>query len=198
MYNWRSMTDKQREYVLNNRKLRKNPFHSLPHINEKGNFRFHITAACYEHKLIIGRDINRMSEFETLFLDRLLITNIELYAFSILPNHYHVLLETENITVTLKELFKLHQQTGFRWNAEDKTKGRRVWCNVLEHKIKSERHFWATMNYIHNNPVKHGCAEKWNDWPFTSAKDYIDSIGRQKAEEIWKEYDISRMGAWDI
>ena len=73
------MTDKQREYVLNNRKLSKNPFHSLPHISEKGNFRFHITAACYEHKLVIGRNINRMSEFETLFLDKINLVLVFLF-----------------------------------------------------------------------------------------------------------------------
>jgi putative transposase len=198
MYNWRKMTNEQREFVLKNRKLRKEPYHSLPHISKKGLFNYHISAACYEHKHIISRSLTRISNFDHILIKNLQEINIKIFAYSILPNHYHLLLETENITLALKTLFKLHQKTGYNWNIEDKTKGRKVWCNAMEHRIKSERHFWATVNYIHNNSIKHGYVEKWSDWPFSSASDYLKKVGYDEAVKIWKEYDISKMGDWDI
>jgi putative transposase len=68
----------------------------------------------------------------------------------------------------------------------------------METAIKSERHFWATVNYIHHNPVKHGHVDKWTDWPYSSAEAYLKSVGKEQALKNWKEYDISEMGKdWD-
>jgi putative transposase len=64
--------------------------------------------------------------------------------------------------------------------------------------MKSERHFWATINYIHHNPVKHGYVQHWQDWPFSSAAAYLESVGRKEAERVWHEYPITEYGkGWD-
>lgn len=60
--------------------------------------------------------------------------------------------------------------------------------------MKSERHVWATLNYIHNNPVKHGYVERWQDWPFSGAKQFIEKYGREKTLEIWREYPVLDYG----
>jgi putative transposase len=107
-------------------------------------------------------------------------------------------LVVESILLESK-LFKIHQKTGFEWNQEDHTKGRKVWFNALEHGIKSERHFWATVNYIHHNPVKHSYVEKWQDWPFSSAENYLETVGKEQALKTWQEFNIEDMGNdWDI
>ena len=165
MYNWRKMEDEQRQYVLKNRQTQKHPWHSPKHI-QSNKKRFHIVAACYEHKPIIGHTPERMANFEDLIFSAIINDVNELHAWSILPNHYHILLTNENLDITLKNLFKIHQKTGFEWNREENSKGRKVWFNALEHGIKSERHFWATVNYIHHNPIKHDYVKKWEDWPF--------------------------------
>jgi putative transposase len=41
---------------------------------------------------------------------------------------------------------------------------RRFW----EHEIRDEQDLLAHINYIHNNPVKHGYAKSAADWPYTS------------------------------
>ncbi len=64
--------------------------------------------------------------------------------------------------------------------------------------MRSERHFWATLNYIHNNSVKHGYVKRWQDWPFSSAKQFIEKYGRERTLEIWKEYPVLEYGVgWD-
>ncbi len=196
MYNWRKMTEAQRKDVLRCRRDSGVPWHSPRHVQSNSRL-FHITAACYNHEDVIGAEIQRMVEFECSFRESLDGAAEQCHAYVILPNHYHALIKVDDLKSALKELFKLHQKTGYTWNKVDAAKGRRVWCNVLEHAIKSERHFWATINYIHHNPVKHGFVKRWLDWPFSSAKDYLEGIGRSKAIDIWKEYDISRMGEWD-
>jgi putative transposase len=119
--------------------------------------RFIVTAACYEHKTIIGFSSQRMAKFETYLLKTCEDFGITLYAWCILPNHYHILIRTGKIKEFQSEgLGKLHGRTSFNWNSEENLRGRKIWYKSFEHRMKSNRHFWASLNYIHNNPVHHG------------------------------------------
>ena len=57
------------------------------------------------------------------------------------------------------------------------------WNFEGERQFFSYRHFWATVNYIHNNPVHHGHVDKWQDWPWSSATDFLERVGREMAEK---------------
>ena len=86
----------------------------------------------------------------------------------------------------------------FEWNGEEHTRGRQVWCGAAERYMRNDAHFWATMNYVHNNPVHHGYVERWQDWPFSSAQEYLAEMGREFAEKTWREYPILDYGkGWD-
>ena len=75
----------------------------------------------------------------------------------------------------------------------------KVWFRCVERAMKSERHFFATLNYVHNNPVKHGYVERWQDWPYSSARDYLTSVGFDEAARIWHEYPVLDYGKdWDV
>ena len=64
--------------------------------------------------------------------------------------------------------------------------------------MRSDRHFWATLNYVHHNPVHHGYVEHWQDWPFSSAPEYLAEMGRAEAERLWLEYPVLDYGkGWD-
>ena len=64
---------------------------------------------------------------------------------------------------------------------------------------KSYGHFWASVNYIHHNPVHHGYVEKWQDWPWSNAADFIERVGHKTAAKIWREYPILDYGKkWDV
>jgi len=124
--------------------------------------------------------------------------SIEIYAWCILPNHYHVLLASRRIKSLTKELGQFHGRSSFAWNGEDGQRGRQVWFRCFDREIRSERHFWATVNYIHHNPVHHGHVEKWQDWIWSSAPTFVEEVGRERATEIWKKYPILDYGkGWD-
>lgn len=64
--------------------------------------------------------------------------------------------------------------------------------------MRSERHFYASLNYIHHNPVKHGYVERWQDWPFSSADWYLAMKGRDWLVDVWRNYPVRDYGAkWD-
>ena len=87
-------------------------------------------------------------------------------------------------------IFVLHGRASFNWNGEENSRGRNVWCNSIDRWIRNERHFWTALNYIHHNPVKHGLVNKLQDWPFSSASDYLKKVGVKKAQEVWCEFPI--------
>jgi Transposase and inactivated derivatives len=197
MYDWRKMTRAERTRVLVDRRAAKHPRHSPFHIQAEQVSWYHITAACYEHRPMIGHSSDRLSFFSRALLDVMPCGDIR--AWVVLPNHYHVLLSTPDILSMLNRLGQLHGRTSFLWNVEDESRGRKVWFRAAETAMKSERHVSVTMNYIHNNPVKHGFCKKWQDWPYSSARMWLEKVGHDEAERFWHEYPVRNYGNdWDI
>ena len=68
MYLWRKLNENQRKELLAFRRLNDHPWHSPPHrVSQNG--RYLLTAACYEHRAVIGSSSERMAEFEAELLD---------------------------------------------------------------------------------------------------------------------------------
>jgi putative transposase len=197
MYRWRQMTTEQREAVLKDRQWHRLPWHSPPHYeNDSGLYL--VTAACFEHRHVIGHSPERMSAFETSLLDVCRAQCELVFAWNVLPNHYHVLVKARDIKAFLASLGRLHGRASFEWNGEEQTRGRQVWCNAAETGMKSERHFWASLLYVLNNAVRHGYVDKWQDWAYCNAREWLESVGRERAEELWREFPIDRYGdEWD-
>lgn len=95
-------------------------------------------------------------------------------------------------------LGKLHGRSARAWNLKDGALHRKVFHRSADRHIRSEAHFWATLNYIQHNPVRHQYVEKWTDWPWSSAHDYLRSVGRTSATQIWRAYPVREYGeGWD-
>ena len=199
MYLWRKMSETQREDALAYRRLRRFPKHSPPHFDSDLEIQYLVSGTCYEHAHIIGKSAERMSECEQEILAAFEKFANEIYAWCILPNHYHVLIKTARIRELRKEIGLFNGHTSHKWNGEENERGRKVWHNCFERKMKSERHFYATLNYVLHNPVHHGYATRWQDWLWSNAREYLEKTGREKALEIWKQYPILNYGEkWDI
>jgi putative transposase len=98
----------------------------------------------------------------------------------------------------VRTLGKVHGTTSFRWNGEENQRGRKIWHSVSDRGMRNADHFWSTVNYIHHNPVKHGYVDQWTEWPFSSAGDFLDEIGRDQAVQLWKQYPLLDYGkGWD-
>lgn len=197
IYLWRKLTLAQREKLMVWRKQQGLPWHRPPH-RASEHTRYHITAACYDHLAHIGHTAERLADFCHLLSTTLQVEAALIHAWCVLPNHYHVLIETRKILNVLDALGKMHGQTSYEWNGEEQRRKRQVWCGASERYMRNEAHFWATMNYIHHNPVRHGYVDNWQEWPFSSAEQYLSEMGREVAERIWKQYPILDYGkGWD-
>ena len=68
---------------------------------------------------------------------------------------------------------------------------RRFW----EHLIRDEDDFRKHVDYIHWNPVKHGCARKVVDWPHSSFHSYLQ---RGIYEKSWGEIAVADVKAGEL
>ena len=195
MYKWRQMTDDQREETLRMRQENCRPWHSPPHFGEERNV-YLLTSACYEHKPLMATPTRR-DEWSRDLLDVLSKVEADIRAWVILPNHWHVLL-TVTLPMLRPMIGRLNNGKATQWNREDKTPGRKVWHGFSDRYIRNERHYYASLNYVHANPVKHGYVANATDWKWSSLHTYIDEVGRDTLKEWWKEYPVSEYGkGWD-
>ncbi|MFZ2657595.1 MAG: transposase [Victivallales bacterium] len=196
MYNYRKMTQEQKNDTVRTRKINKLPLHQPFHHMDGTTKTYLITSANYEHKNIMANE-SRRNELQEKIFSLCKKTSSEIHCWCILSNHYHLLIKTE-LGQFSNSLTKLHWGTSVQWNKEDSTPGRKVWHSFSDRAIRNESHFWATVNYINSNPVKHGYVKKADQWSCSSIHDYLDNFGREKLIEIWNNHPLDDYGkGWD-
>jgi len=106
---------------------------------------------------------------DTLF-EVMLAYGWELQSWALFANHYHFIARAPEDGATLKRLIpRLHSQSARLVNEIDQTPGRRVWFQYWDTCLTHEKSYYARLNYVHNNPVKHGLVPVAEQYPFCSA-----------------------------
>jgi len=94
----------------------------------------------------------------------------QLEAWAVFMNHYHLIARGELARATLNVYLKhLHSKTAIDVNLQDNTPGRQVWYNFWETRLTYERSYLARLNYVHQNPVKHGLVRVASQYEWCSA-----------------------------
>ncbi|BAY08893.1 REP-associated tyrosine transposase [Calothrix sp. NIES-2098] len=195
MYQYRQLTQEQKIALVQERLAKGYPPHSPPHPIENSQF-YLITATCYEHKHRINSKERRQQLLNQLF-EKFTYQDIEILAWAVLTNHYHLLLENINFKLLSKILRSIHGSIARQWNLEDNLTGK-LWCSYSDRAIRSKRHYYTTLNYIHYNPVKHSCAKSPYDWDESSVHWYLENYGRDWLRSCWIEYPLRDYGKeWD-
>lgn len=109
-------------------------------------------------------------------------------AWAVFSNHYHFVAKSPVEATSLKSMIqRLHSQTSREVNKLDEAPGRQVWFQYWDTCLTFEKSYYARLNYVHNNPVKHGLVEIAENYPFCSAawfKSQIEPGFRRKVESF--------------
>jgi putative transposase len=93
-----------------------------------------------------------------------------LQAWSVFSDHYHFIAQSPDDATTLKKMIqRLHSQTSRAVNRRDGVSGRQVWFQYWDTCLTSEKSYYARLNYVHNNPVKHGLVQLAEQYSYCSA-----------------------------
>ena len=111
------------------------------------------------------------------FIDTIGKYNIDIFAYCLMPNHYHLLVrQNSDISISkwLKTVFNGYSQA---INKQENRKGTIFEGRAKNREITSEKHIMHLIRYIHYNPVYAGIVTKAEKWEFS---DYSDWIGIRK------------------
>jgi len=115
-----------------------------------------------------------------------------LEAWAIFPNQYHFIARSRGSAETLRRFIqRLHSRTARDVNRLHGVRGRRVWFQYWDTCLTYERSYYARLNYVHNNPVKHGLVTVTEQYPFCSGgwfRAQADRRFRRKVESF--RYDL--------
>ena len=152
-----------------------------PHLNSPphwfvSNAIYMVTGATLYKKLLLDSDVKRANFCQTL-IERTEILGWELEAWVVMSNHYHFIARSPENALSLKALIQgVHSINAKFVNRIDGTSGRRVWYNYWDSCIQSETSYYARMNYVIMNPVKHGLVQIPEEYPFSSYKYFLENL----------------------
>ncbi len=121
-----------------------------------------------------------------------------LKAWAVLPNHYHILAEHKGESARSLQLWLccLHRTSASAINELHRAPGRRVWMNYRETLITHHTSYLARLNYVNQNPVKHGLAACAVDYRWCSAAWFERSAPRSFVTSVAR-FKSDRLGVWD-
>jgi len=144
-----------------------------------------VTAATL-HKDHLFAEASRLTLLEHGLLSLAKHYQWQLEAWAVFPNHYHFVARRPDETVSLKKLLThLHANSARELNRLDGQIGRSVWFNFWDTKITNERSYLARLNYVHQNPVKHGLVAKANQYHWCSAAWFERTVSPAMVKTIY-------------
>ena len=105
------------------------------------------------------------------------VWNLQVAAYSLLPNHYHLLVQTPegNISRCMRHINGVYTQ---RFNRSHDTDGQLFRGRYKAVLVEDDSHLLEVMRYIHRNPLRAGLVEHLDDYPFCSHLGYLSSAKR--------------------
>ncbi|MBD8083386.1 transposase [Chryseobacterium caseinilyticum] len=179
------------------------------------NFEFDSVYHIFSH--VNGRELIYREETNYQFflkqLDKYIIQIADIYAYCLLPNHFHLLLRfknSENVNVEDEHQFLMKNFGNFlnsyakAFNKKYNRKGALFLNAVKRKKITDEKYLLKVLHYIHNNPVNHGFTSEINLWKYSSYNSYLNILKASKLNrteimqyfeslEIFKNYHHSNV-----
>ena len=155
-------------------------------------------------------DVFTRQNYRDIIIDSLKY-NIEnkgliVYAYVIMSNHLHFIIQAKNgnLSDILRD-FKKHTSKAILKMFIEEPESRREWMLDRFNKAKeshqrntnfqfwqygnhaeeiySQPFFWSKIDYIHFNPVRAGIVKRPQDFIYSSANNYIDSVGLIKVTQ---------------
>jgi len=136
---------------------------------------YHILNRGNGRQRVFHRDAEYL-EFEDLLRQLQEQFEIDIYAYCLMPNHFHLLLKTyrgESLsqgmqwftTTYVRRYHRLRRSSGHVWQGRYKSFA-----------IEDDDHFLTVARYIEGNPVRAGMVDTATDWAWSSHRDRLNLI----------------------
>jgi putative transposase len=116
--------------------------------------------------------------------------SIELSAWILLDNHYHILVEISTGRDVPQFVNNVNANSSRLLNKLDNSIGRKIWHQYFDRCIRNEKDYWTRFNYIHHNCIKHGYSNRMEDYQYSSYRSLVEEKGTEWMEDVFRSYPI--------
>lgn len=154
------MPRKARKYIIAQ--------NSLYHIVSRGNNQRRIFRSGRDYKKFLNILKETKKKYPFYF-----------YSYNLLPNHYHLELETREIPIS-KIMHQLNNAYAKYFRRRYGGSGHLFQERFFSALITKDLYFWALASYIDRNAVEAGLVKKPEDWPWSSYLTYVKKDCNEK------------------
>jgi putative transposase len=97
----------------------------------------------------------------------------ELHAYCLMPNHYHLVVETSHDRLS-RGMHRLNGLYADHFNGRHDRVGHLFQGRYSAYVIDDERHFGSAITYLAYNPVRAGLCDRASDWPWAMSLYEVD------------------------
>ncbi|TET23338.1 hypothetical protein CEE36_02990 [candidate division TA06 bacterium B3_TA06] len=160
--------------------------------------KYFITASTYQKKPFLSSHESKSRLLESIIkgCDK---SNWLLEDWVILDNHYHLMLQAPEEDPDLSKMIsEIHRFTALwiKKNALEAKSAKRIFWNYWDRCITHERSYFARLNYIYFNPVKHGYVPNPEDYPHGSYY-YRIKTEEERLKKLQQDYPWGRVNVND-
>jgi len=164
-----------------------NPTNRPKHIKQGDKFYF------FTARTIDGQWFLRPDKYKQILLDVIKEKskkfNFPLIVYAMLHNHYHLINKINEAEKIPKFIGEINGASARYINKADSVIDRKVWWNYYDHAIRDESDFFKHLNYIHQNPIKHGISKDF-DYNFSSYGAWVKKKGKEYLNHSFEKYPI--------
>lgn len=149
---------------------------------------YHIFNQAIDNETIFKE--NEDYQFFLNMLKELIVDHFELYAYCLLPRHFHLFIkplweinhkENDSINEKLRKLFQMYAQY---YNKKYKRKGSLYLKPFRRLQINDEQYLTYLVFYIHYNPQKHRIINDYKDYEYSSYKFFTSNQDTKLRKDI--------------
>jgi len=159
-----------------------------PRIEYEGAFYHVITRGNQKQKIFKDSpDYRKFLDILTSYKQRY---HFHLYAYVLMPNHVHLLIETQDTRLS-KILQGVNQRYTMYYNRRYKTVGHLFQGRYKAIICDRDRYLLTLLKYIHHNPLRAKIAENLNQYPWSSYRAYLtqtDTSGLINADQVLRMF----------
>jgi putative transposase len=149
------------------------------------NMPYFITASTHKKRPLLNDNIKY--QLPLLMQQEFEKCQWQLNDWVILDNHYHILVYSHKGADLEKIIGRIHFKSG-QLIRKTEPNHNHIWWNYWDYCPRNERDYLIRLNYLFNNPIKHGYVKNLHDYPFSSFDQYFEKHGRDFLKNQFKTY----------
>jgi putative transposase len=170
------------------------PHAPVHRVSENGTF---IITASTIDKDHFFRGADRLTLLESELLATARHYEITIEAWAVFSNHYHLVVHVNSEVNQIPQFVsQVHTKSAAAINLIDGTDRRHVWFNYWDTRLTFEKSYFARLNYVHQNPVKHGLVHRAADYRWCSAAWFEKTATTAQVKSVYS-FKIDRVNVED-